>query len=194
MINLRDTPCIEAGILDEKTNRFYGKGVGVLFEVRQPRKKDEREHRRLWKKLSPYTFNRYRRYYVDQQIYDPKYRCRLPLYRGEIPGFVPFIMVIDDKIVGFSDMMFKYGRDLWLHKLEDDEVGCSMNLCVLDRYQGLGIGSFYANISVFIAKHFGADYALGYTPTEKGMMNIRLKDGWEYMGVHRKHAVIRKRL
>lgn len=69
-----------------------------------------------------------------------------------------------------------------------------MNLCVIDKYQGLGIGSYYANISMFIAKHFGADYALGFTPIEKGMFNIRMKDRWEFLGRYGDHAIIRKRL
>jgi len=192
--NLRGLTVEEVGVLDRERNRFFGRSGDFIFEARQPRKKDSTDHRKVWKKLSPYTKERYRRLYEDPSIYDPKWRCRLPLYRGAIPGFIPLIMVVDDKIVGVADMMFKYGTDYKLHNIADDEVGCSMNLCVLDSLQGMGYGSFYGHISVFIAKHFRADWALGNTPYKKGMYHTRMRTGWEHIGRYRDNALIRLKL
>ena len=182
-------------IKDSVLNVFEARTGDFVFTVRQPRRADSSSHRRAWKQLSRRTLTRYmRQQYMDSEIYDSKWRCKQPLYNGEVPGFVSFIMVIDGRIVGFSDMMFKYGTDYNFHQLKEDEVGCSMNLCVIDKYQGLGIGSYYGHISVFIAKHFKADYALGFTPIKKGMFNIRMKDHWEHLGRYGDHAVIRKKL
>ena len=195
MKNIRNLVPDTVTVNDSALNIFAARTDDFMFTVRQPRKRDSSEHRKAWKGLSNYTLRRYmRQQYVGSEIYDSKWRCRQPLYRGEVPGFLPLIMEVDDRIVGFGDMMFRRGKELYYHGLEDDEVGCSMNLCVLDKYQGLGIGSYYGHISVYIAKHFGADYALGYTPTKKGMFNIRMKNGWEFMGNRGGNAIIRKRL
>lgn len=194
MRNIKDLEVEEAGVLDDNLNRFYGKSGDFMFEVRQPRKDDSSQHRKTWSKLSRRTIREYMRLYEDPIIYDSKWRCKQPLYHGEIPGFIPLIMVVDGRIVGFADQMFKYGDKFMLHGLEKDEVGCSMNLCVVDKYQGLGYGSFYSHISVFIAKYFKADYALGYTRVKKGMYGIRVKQGWETMGRRGNYVVIRKRL
>ena len=194
MKSLRGVPVEETGILDYDRNVFFGRSGKFLFEARQPRKGDSTKHRKAWKNVSQDTQKQYRRLTEDPIIYDSKWRCRQPLYKGAIPGFIPLIMVVDDKIVGFADMMFKYGTEYKFHNLVDDEVGCSMNLCVLDKYQGMGYGSFYSHISVLIAKHFKADYALGYTRFKKGMYHIRQKQGWELVSRQGEYAIIRKKL
>lgn len=195
MRNIRNLAPETVKTEDAVLNVFKAETGDFAFFVRQPRRKDSSRHRKAWKQLSRRTLRRYmRQQYVDSEIYDSKWRCRQPLYRGEAPGFLPLIMVIDGRIVGFGDMMFRYGTEFNFHQLEGAEVGCSMNLCVVDKYQGLGIGSYYGCISVFIAKHFGADYALGYTPIKHGMFNIRMKEGWEYLKNRGGYAVIRKRL
>ena len=193
--NLRGLEVEETGCSDPVLNVFYGKTGDFVFCGRQPRKLDSSAHRLAWRGLSDRTFDQYRRAYVEPHYYDSKYRCGYPLYRGEVPGWVPLIMEGDGKIVGFSDMFFKYGSEYQSHQIADNEIGCSMNLCVIDRYQGLGVGSYYANISVCIAKHFGADWALGSTKIDQGMYHIRIRDDWETVAKTRDgYAIIRKRL
>lgn len=195
MRNIRNLTPEKVYVKDDTLNVFEAKTGDFAFVTRQPRKSDSSNHRKAWKQLSRRTLRRYmRQQYVDGEIYDSKWRCKQPLYRSEVPGFLPLIMEIDGRIVGFGDMMFRFGTEFNFHQLKDDEVGCSMNLCVIDKYQELGIGSYYGYISMFIAKHHGADYALGYTPIEKGMFNIRVKEGWEYLEKRGDYAVIRKRL
>jgi len=194
MRNIRGLIVEEVGVKDEKLNIFYGKSGDFEFVVRQPRKADSSEHRKSWKELSPYSLQRYKRKYVDPVIYDPKYRCNLPLYRGEVPGFLPLIMVVDGRIVGFADQMFKKGSEFFYHKIGEGEIGCSNALCIPDKYQGLGIGTFFAPISEYIASYFKADWILGNSPHKKGMVNIRARDGWETVGQLGGNAIIRKKL
>ena len=194
MRNLRGLTVEEVGVLDIERNIFFGRSGEFIFKVMQPRKKHASEHRRVWKKLKPYTKELYRRLYEDPIIYDSKWRCRLPLYRGDVPGFIPLIMVVDKKIVGVSDIMFKYGSEFKLYDIPEKDVGCNMNLCVLDSLQGMGVGSFYSNISTFIAKHFKSDWVLGSTKFKKGMYHIRMKQGWDLHSRNREYARIRKKL
>lgn len=184
----------EVTCVNPMLNVFKAYTGDFTFTVKQPRSTDYNDHWRAWRKLSDYTLLRYKRKYVDEKHYDSKYRCNLPIYKGEVPGWLPLVMVIQGNIVGFGDMMFKHGTEYMIHDVGDDEVGCSMNLCVLDKYQGMGVGSYYGHLSIFIARFFGADYALGYTPFKKGMFHIRMKDDWEYVERRGDWAVIQKRL
>lgn len=194
MRSLRDLTPDTITCTDSNLNIFKATTRDLTFTVRQPRKHHTRAHKQAWRKLSQDTVQHYKRKYEPDKLYDSKYRCNLPPYRGEVPGWIPLIMLLDGEIVGFGDMFFKYGEEYLVHRLEDDEVGCSMSLCVLDKYQGMGVGSYYSYLSVFIARHFKADWALGYTQYHGGMFNIRMREGWEHVGRRGGWAVIQKRL
>lgn len=189
----------EIVVVDKVRNIFEGRNhdTGFVFTVRQPNKLDTRNHKKAWRRLSLDTLRLYVRQYCPKKFYDSKYRCTRPRFRGgvgEEDGFLPLIMEIDDKIVGFGDFMFMKGTHYKTHDIPDEDVGCSMNLCVIDKYHGLGIGTYYSFISTYIAKYFKADWTVGFTLRQGGMVNIRARQGWETVKLYGKYAAIRKRL
>lgn len=200
MRNLKGLTVDEVAVVNKKLNIFEGRNheTGFVFTVKQPGRLDLRNHKKAWKQLSPETIKLYTRQYGPEKYYDSKHRCTLPKYRegtGWENGFLPLIMVIDGKIVGFGDFMFMYGDHYKSHDIPEEDIGCSMNLCVIDKYHGLGIGTFYSFMSVYIAKYFGAQWALGYTKLKGEMWHMRSKQGWELVKAYRNgYAVIRKRL
>jgi len=181
--------------VDSLRNVFEAKTGAFTFIVKQPRRADIRRHKKAWNQLSENTLVHYKRKILSEVFYDSKTRCLLSYYRGEVPGFMPVIMEIDNRIVGFGDMMFMSGDHFIRHDIPPDTVGASMNLCVLDKYQGLGIGSFYSPISTYIAKSLGADYTIGFTRTKGGTYNMRMREGWETVEIlNNGYAVLKKRL
>lgn len=181
--------------IDHIRNVFEAKTGDFTMIARQPRRADTRNHKKAWNQLSSYTLGHYKRRTLGDWFYDSKMRCSLPLYRGEVPGFVPLIIEIDDRIVGFGDMMFMMGDHFLRHGVPSDKVGASNSLCVLDKYHGLGIASYYSGVTTFIAEALGADYAIGFTRTKGGMYNIRMREGWETVEIlNNGYAVIKLRL
>ncbi len=183
--------------VDRTRNVFHGvdEDTGFIFTVKQPSRMDTREHKKAWNQLTENTVNHYKRLNLDDEYYDSKYRCSLPKFQPSQHGFLPLVMIIDGNIVGFADMLFYKGDEYMLHDIPLDDVGCSMNLCVLDSYQGLGIGYYYSVMSVKIAKHFKADWALGFTERDGAMWRLRKKQGWTLVGYYQgNYVVIKKQL
>lgn len=162
--------------------------------LRQPRKKDSGRSRLAWAELSEESKRRYRRRNVDKQLYDMNYRCKLPLYRGEIPGWMPLIMEVDDTIVAFVDIVFKFGVDFQKFLVNPEEKCISCSIGVLDKYQGLGFGTAYSYLTDEIGRTFNADWILGTTYLSGGMRNVRIKDGWEKIREYNGMIDHRKRL
>ena len=194
------------GALYPELNVYYAVNRYANLEliVKQPRKEDSGRLRVAWKDASEKSMVQYRRRYVSPNLYDPKFRCSLPLYHGAVPGWLPTIMTADDKIVdnkmvggkivGFGDIMFQFGRDLKQYQIGDEEIAASGNLCILDKYQGLGIGTWYGEISSFIAASFGANWMIGMVQREGGFLNSRLNQGFVKVGNVGKYTTIKKRL
>lgn len=187
--------------VDSKLNAFSGRSGDRELVVRQPRERDSGKLRLAWKSLSPKTIIQYKRKQLeDTDLYDMKWRCRQPLYTGTIPGLVTFIMIAEEKIVGLADFMIRFGADFPRHQIPLDEVGCSMNLCVLDQYQGLGIGGFYSAMNEAMAKHYGAQWMIGNCRMDEAMYHLRTAQGWETVSTGRSgpkepsYAVIKKRI
>ena len=197
MRTLKGLTVDEIACVDKNLNIFEGRNhaENFTFTVKQPGRLDLREHKKAWKRLSPETIKLYTRQYGPEKYYDSKYRCTQPKFQPGDEGFVPLIMVIDGKIVGFGDFMIQYGDNYQLHDIPHEDKGASMNLCVLDKYHGLGIGTFYSFMSVYIAKYFEADWALGFTPFTGAMYKMRMQQGWDVVKAYGSgYAVIRKRL
>jgi len=178
-------------IKDEALNIYQVSNGDNVMEVRQPRRSDSGKYRIAWRGLSNETILAYKRKYCDWSTYEPKYRVNQPLYHGEIPGFMPIIMEVDGKIVGFADLMFNLGKHFPYHKIPESDIGASIALCIIDKYQGLGFGSYFAEASQLIARHKGAQWALGYTKMTGGMYNIRNRQGWETVSTSGGYAVIK---
>ena len=196
MRSLRGLTPSTINCVDLDKNIFNGvSSSGESMTVRQPRRKDAREHKKAWNKLSEHSKYNYRRKYVPDKLYDSKKLCNARYHLGEVPGFLPLIMEVKDRIVGFGDMLFFYGDKFPQHKLESTDIGCSMTLCVLDKYQGLGYGSYYTPISTYIAEHFNANYAIGNTLVNGIVYKRRVEQGWETVDIlNNGYAIIRKRL
>ena len=196
MKNLRASTIVDAGCQDKRLNIFfteYDDGTRVIF--RQPRKPDSGKCRVARRKISDDNWERYRRRNVDQSIYDMKYRCKMPLYKGECPGILPLIIELDGDIVGFSDVFFNTGEYFSRFKVEPETKCCNANIVVIDKYHGMGIGTAYSSASGAIGRHYGCDYILGFTFMKEGMYQIRQKDGWETIQKYTNGMVdIKKRL
>jgi len=176
---IRGLPLIESGCLDSSRNVFYSKFGEILFTMRQPRKSDDRNQRVAWKKVGEASRRRYIRLYVDQDIYDMKKRCRMPLYRGEVPGILPLTVEMDGETVGFCDIFFKYGKDFAKFEVPPEDKCATGSITALDKYMGMGVGTGYSSTSNAIAKHFGCQWILGTTFMKGGMRSIRAKDDWK---------------
>ena len=183
MRNLRGLPITRSGCKDPKLNIFYSLVDGTEFIMRQPRKDDRGKQKLAWREMSENTKTRYRRVNVDKKIYDMNYRCKMPLYRGEIPGLMPLSMEVEDKVVGFADIIFKYGTEFQKFNIQPTEKACNASLGVIDKYQGMGIGTLYAATTNAIGRHYGMDYILGTTFQRDGMYNIRVRDGCEVIRI-----------
>jgi len=180
MKSLRGLTVVGAGCQDKRLNIFYTDydgGARIVF--RQPRKLDSGKMRISRRKISDDNWERYRRRNVNQSIYDMKSRCRMPLYKGEIPGILPLIIELNDDVVGFSDIFFNTGEYFSRYKVEPEARCCNGSIVALDKYRGLGIGTAYASTSNAIGRHYGCAYILGTTYLKDGMYQIRQKDGWE---------------
>lgn len=200
MRSLKGLTVDEIACVDKARNIYEGRNheTDFTFTVRQPNKLDTRKHKKAWNMLSPESVKLYTRQYGPEKYYDSKYRCTRPKYQGGTgweDGFFPVVMEVEGKIVGFGDMMFMYGDSYLNHDIPPGDIGCSMNLCVVDKYHGLGVGTYYSYISTYIAKHLGAQWALGFTKLNGAMWHMRQRQGWELVKVyHGVDAVIRKRL
>lgn len=166
-------------------NIFVARFNKTEVQLRQPRRNDSGRQRLAWGQLSDNSKKRYRRANVDKQLYDMNYRAKLPLYRGEVPGWMPMIMEVDSTIVAFVDIMFKYGVDFKKFLIKPEEKGMACSIGVLDKYQGLGLGTAYSYLTDEIGRHYGIDWILGDTFLNNGMRNIRITDGWEKIREYR---------
>ena len=161
-------------------NIFVARFNDVEVQLRQPRKKDSGRCRLAWAELSENSKKRYKRANVDKQLYDMKYRCSLPLYRGEVPSWMPMIMEVGDTIVAFIDIFFKYGSsEFKKYLIKPEEKAMNASIGVIDKYQGLGFGGAYSYLTDEVGRHFNMDWILGDTYVKGGMRNIRIRDNWE---------------
>lgn len=114
-----------------------------------------------------------------------KYRCQLPLYRGWVPGWLPLIMEVDNTIVAFVDIFFKFGSEFSRFNIEPTDTAMNASIGVLDKYQGLGYGTAYSYLTDCIGRYYNIDFILGGTYFKDGMYGIRAKDGWEVIRRYR---------
>lgn len=178
-INLKGTSIEEIECIDEKLNVFQAKAGEYTFIVRQPRIEHLPAIRKALSLASEYTYLRY----PSLVWKHPEGMCHLPLYGRNYLGKLYLIMMLDDKIVGFSHHTY------WMLNEETKKktgfpvpIWSTMTiiqLAVLDPYQRQGIGTLYAKVSEYIAKHNDSAFIMGETFKEGGMLNIRLKDEWK---------------
>jgi GNAT superfamily N-acetyltransferase len=163
--------------------------------MRQPRRNDMGKQRVAFRDVSKDAWGRYKRRNVSPELYDLNYRCKLPLYRGEVPGWLPLIMEVDKEIVAFADMFFKSGdSEFRKYGIAVGDVACNGSIVVIDRYQGQGLGTYYSYLTDCIGKYFKMDFILGTTFQKDGMYHIRVKDGWEVTRLYNGLVDHRKRL
>ena len=156
---------------------YLSDGRQVTF--RQPRRADVSEQRRAWNKIEEGNKRRYRRVNEDQSLYDMNKRCKMPLYKGEVPGIMPLTIEVDDEVVGFSDVFFKRGDYFPRFKVEPEDRCANASIIVLDKFHGMGVGFMFSKMSEFIARHYECNVILGRTFVKNGTRGIREKDGWE---------------
>jgi hypothetical protein len=93
-------------------------------------------------------------------------------------------MIVNNMVVGFGRHHYSLAKDFPVYKIPNpDDVIAECSLCILDEYQGKGLGSLYGQINKFICKSLGAQWLVGTTFTEKGMKGIRERDGFDIVDV-----------
>jgi len=172
----------EVGCLDEDKNVFYARLGERMFIVRQPTAVDRPLILEALKLASEYTVLRYPRLIWRHS----EGVCHMPYFKPLTKGFVYFMMILDGKVVGFSNHTYwvlgeKTQRQMWFPVPVGSFCG-NVELCVLDPYQRQGVASVYAKVSEYIAKHNGANFIMGETYKKGGMLNIRMRDGWTSFG------------
>jgi len=197
MKSLRGLTIVKSGCQDENLNIFYSDyddGTRIIF--RQPRKADSGKQRLARRDISYRNWERYRRPKVNQSIYDINTRCRIDLYRGECPGYIPLTIELDDTVVGFSDLFFNTGEYFKRFNIEPTDKCCNGSIVSLDKYRGIGVGTAYATTSNAIARHFGCQFMVGRTFVKDGMRSIRAKENppWEIVWTDGKVVDHKKRL
>lgn len=180
--NVKGKPIDEVGCLDDVLNIFYAKIGDSTLIVKQPRAEDLPQIKEALKLASEYTYLRFPSWLWKHS----EGVCFMPIHMRNSAGRFFLIMVLDGEMVGFSH--HKY----WTRAEDDKEMDVfptpvgslcgNVELCVLDTYQRQGIGSIYAVLSEYIAKHNGVHFILGETFKEGGMLNIRMRDGWTNFG------------
>jgi len=196
MQSLRGTTIVESGVLKSDDNSFYSKSSdGRMFVMRQPNLKKYTKQRDAWKQISDENKKRYKRVNIDESwLYNMKQRCRQPLYRGEVPGVIPLTVEVDGEVVGFSDGFFRYGKDFERYDVESTDLCGNFSIIALDKFQGMGIGTYYAATSTAMCRHFGCQFILGQTYENGGMYQIRKKEGWQVISIENGFVVHKMRL
>ena len=185
MQTLRGTTIVESGCLKSDSNTFYSKSSdGRVFTMRQPRKSDSSEQRKAWNKISDANKERYRRVNIEEHwLYNMKQRCKQPLYRGEVPGVLPLIVEVDGEVVGFSDGFFRYGNAFERYNVPPTDLCGNFSILALDKFHGMGIGTYFAYTSSATCRHFGCQWILGQTYEHGGMYQIRKREGWQAVSI-----------
>jgi len=181
-------------IANDSLNIFVARFNDTDVFLRQPRRNDIGKQKLAWRDVSEESRKRYRRLNADPNIYDMGYRSKLPLYRGEVPGFMPLVLEADDRIVGFVDAYFKYGKELPRYNILPEEKAISCSVCVLDKYQGMGYGEAYSYLSDEVGRYFKMDWIVGVAYLKGGTHHIRARHGWETIRKYGQLADHRKRL
>ena len=94
------------------------------------------------------------------------------------------IMLVEDHVVGFGRHYYATARELPMYQVSNpDDTLAECALCFCDEYQGLGLGTLYAQINKDICRDLGADWLVGTTYTQGGMAQIRMRDGFDIVDV-----------
>jgi hypothetical protein len=194
MRNIRGITPSKVYVKDLALNVFCADFDGTEYILRQPRKADAGRQKLALRDMSQETLHRYRRANVDKRIYDINYRSKLPLYRGEVPGFLPLIMEVDDTIVGLVDIMLRFGTDFQRFLIKPEEKGMACSIGIIDKYHGYGYGTGYSYVTEEIGRHFGIDWILGIAHLKGGTFNIRARSGWETIRKYGEYADHKKDL
>jgi GNAT superfamily N-acetyltransferase len=182
---LKGVPVGEIVCVDEDSNVFKATAGEHTFIVKQPRIADHGAILEALKLASEYTYMRY-----PSLIWEhTEGVCYLPLHVRGLTGQLHLMMFLDGNVVGFSH------HNYWLLDEESKEVTgfpvsvgsiiANGELAILDPYQRQGLGALYGKVSEYIARHNDAAFIMGETFKEGGMLNIRLRDGWEAYGERR---------
>ena len=170
--DVRGQPITDIHRVEDDEGRFIfsGKCGSVEMIVRQPEPEDlhavQVAERRCSKKLG-----------------DPPTICHYPPFIPGSTGFLFLTMWVGAEVVGFGRHFYHYGRDLKMYQTPDDDLVGECALCIIDPYQGKGLGSLYALINKLICKEMGAKWLVGTTYTKGGFMKIRHRYGFDIVEV-----------
>ena len=152
--------------------------------VRQPEPEDLHAVKDAERRCSKRTIKRFVMTGMPfKKLGDPPTICHYPPHTPGSTGYLFVVMWVNGNVVGFGRQFYHYGRDLKMYQTPDDDLVCECGLCIIDPYQGKGLGSLYAIINKLICKEMGAKWLVGTTYTKGGLMKIRHRDGFDIIEV-----------
>jgi len=115
---------------------------------------------------------------------DPPTICHYPTFKRGDTGHMFLIMMVRDHVVGFGRHYYAPSSDLPMYQVSNpDDTIAECALCFCDEYQGLGLGTLYGHLNKTICRDMGAQWLVGTTYAKGGMAQIRLRDGFDIVGV-----------
>jgi GNAT superfamily N-acetyltransferase len=163
---------------------FAGRCGGVEMIVRQPEPEDLHLVKVAEHQCTKRTIDRFIMAGMPSKSHvDPPTICHYPPHIPESTGFLFLTMWIGTEVVGFGRHFYHYGRDLKVYQTPDDDLVAECALCIIDPYQGKGLGTLYGQINKLICKTMGAKWLVGTTYTKGGMMKIRHRDGFDIIEI-----------
>ena len=104
--------------------------------------------------------------------------CSLPKFKFGTLDHLYLIMLRGREVIGFGDHIYEKTPPGLTHLFPEEAVLATQSLAIIDKYQEKGWGTLYTYASSRIALDNEAHFSLGHTQRDKGMLGIRLKQGW----------------
>jgi len=184
--DVREQPITDIHRVEDNKGRyiFSGRCGSVEMIVRQPEPEDLHHVKVAERRCSKRTIERFVMLGMPfKKLGDPPTICHYPPFIPGSTGFLFLTMWVGSEVIGFGRHYYHYGRDLKMYQTPDDDLVGECALCIIDPYQGRGLGSLYALINKLICKEMGAKWLVGTTYTKGGFMKIRHRDGFDVVEV-----------
>lgn len=183
--NIRKEKITDVKRLDPDKVLYSGRAGPVTMIVKQPEPKD------IWKvnagaqKCSKNTIKRFTQIDMPtRKSSDKRTICDYPVFKRGDLGFLFVVMMIDGDVVGFGRHYYSKASEIPMYRIKNpDDVAAECALCIVDEYQGKGLGTLYGIINKKMCKDLGAQWLVGTTYTKGGMMKIRQRDGFDIVDI-----------
>ena len=185
MFSIRGDPILAINRLDQNRVDYAGVTKNLTLRVKQPTPSDLAAVKDGASRCSKRTITRFTRVNMPRKKKgDPPTICDYPPFKKGDLGHLFLVMMVGDHVVGFGRHYHAPARELPMYQVSNPEdILAECALCFCDEYQRLGLGTLYGQINRRVCRDMGADWLVGTTFTKGGMAAIRMRDGFEVVGV-----------